>query len=95
MEFHPDVPVRSGLAGVSRRFSARAQARASALPRNTGRANSLFHRYGWRSSNETAGASRMSVIRLSNGRILFSVGGVVYAERFDALQAYKALYGGE
>ena len=37
----------------------------------------------------------MSVIRRSNGRILFSVGGVVYTERVDALQAYKALYGGE
>lgn len=68
---HPDLPVRSRLAGLTvRGFRARAQARASALPRNTGRANSLFHRYGWRSSNETAGkGSRPDSPPAGNGEV--------------------------
>ena len=89
---HPDLPVRSRLAGLTvRGFRARVQARASALPRNTGRANSLFHRYGWRSSNETAGASRMSRIVMSDGRILYAVAGVIYASLHEAVEAWRGI----
>lgn len=32
----------------------------------------------------------MSVVQLSNGRTLYIVGGVVYSDAHDALEAYKA-----